>query len=739
MARNLQLALTLTAKDTGSQVLRKAMADAVTATKNAERASTELATTQQKASTTGIQASRALSSEFQRAANAREQLGIRSERQIQREIQTTIAAYNRLTRSGMLSANEQRRAFAAMTEQLTRLRTELNGTASAMGKFERLRNAGSNAAAVVGGVATAAAVVSQPIKKAASYEYTLANMANTAYADRDITGRKTGMGELDQLIRQSVKTGGGTKEGAAETLDTLLASGAVEMDSAKTLLPVLQKYSTATGTDSKDLAQIAIRLKQTFGISDKDIGKALNMAISAGQGGGFELKDMAKWLPQQLAFSSNVGMKGLDDFAVLLGLNQASAITAGTKDQAGNNAVNLLQKINSQDAANAAKKIKINGKGIDLPGSIAAARGKGMNALDAFVEIVDKVVQNNPQYKALQGKLATEKGAKRHETMESMAKILEGSAIGSMVADREALTALIAYSNNKKYAKNIVENSNKQRSLQDGQTAGDMNFELISGTGEFKGQQLSNASDFAQIDSVKPLTGVLSDVSDKLVKYANEYPGLTTAVAGATTGIKAMTAAALAFGTLQFLSKAGKGVSTPPVPPSIPGGTRLPGFLQKFGLFGSAASVPLAATSIATMTTPAEDEELQNGPAKWDELKNKYGQDTIDAARKRYQPWYQVGRGYAKENEDWIQKYLADKGGAESGSWWSKPSTIGQGAGGVTPSYLMQIPRQPVATPQPQPPITHITKIELDSRVLAEAVNEYNGTQAVRGSVGGGY
>lgn len=139
------------------------------------------------------------------------------------------------------------------------------------------------------------------------------------------------------------------------------------------------------------------------------------------------------------------------------------------------------------------------------------------------------------------------------------------------------------------------------------------------------------------------------------------------------------------------------------------------------------------------MTTPAEDEELQNGPAKWDELKNKYGQDTIDAARKRYQPWYQVGRGYAKENEEWIQKYLADKGGDESGSWWSKPSTIGQGTGGVTPSYLMQIPQQPVAAPAPPQPITHVTRLEVDGRVLAEAVNEYNGTQAVRGSVGGGY
>ncbi|WP_035345466.1 phage tail tape measure protein, partial [Dickeya sp. DW 0440] len=349
---------------------------------------------------------------------------------------------------------------------------------------------------------------------------------------------KAGMGELDHVIRDSVRVGGGTKEGAAETLDTLLASGAVEMDSAKTLLPVLQKYSTATGTDSKDLAQIAIRLKQTFGISDKDIGKALNMAISAGQGGGFELKDMAKWLPQQLALAGSAGMKGLGDFSVLLGLNQASVITAGTKDEAGNNAVNLLQKINSQDAANAAKRIKINGKGIDLPGSIAAARSKGMNALDAFVGIVDKVVENNPEYKKLQEKLATAKGAERHEIIESMAKILEGSAVGSMVADRQALMALMAYRSNKQYAKDIAKNANAQRYLQDGETAGDKNFQLIQGTGVFKAEQLGNASDFGQIDAVKPLSDVIGRISGLLTDYANEYPGLTTAVSGATVGVK---------------------------------------------------------------------------------------------------------------------------------------------------------------------------------------------------------
>ncbi|MCP5613365.1 phage tail tape measure protein, partial [Klebsiella pneumoniae] len=82
----------------------------------------------------------------------------------------------------------------------------------------------------------------------------------------------------------------------------------------------------------------------------------------------------------------------LGDLAVLLGINQASAITAGSTDEAGNNVVNLLAKINSQDAATSAAKIVYNGKGIDLPGSLVAARGKGINALDAFSGIVDKIV-----------------------------------------------------------------------------------------------------------------------------------------------------------------------------------------------------------------------------------------------------------------------------------------------------------------------------------------------------------
>jgi len=264
--RNLALALTLSAKDTASKVLRQAMQDGIKQTQAATKAGDSLARSQQQGAAAGIKASRTLSDEYRRASSARSTLGIRSEREIQREIQQTQAAYLRLTRSGVMSANEQNRAFSAMTQRVGRLRDELKGASTEMGRMGRMRNWGSNAMAIGGGIAAAGAVVAQPVKNQMSYDRRISMMSNTAYAERGVEGRLEGKKELAGLVKNAVTVGGGTKESAADTLDAMLASGAVSMDSVKTLLPVIQKYATATGADPKDLANIAIRLKQTFDI-----------------------------------------------------------------------------------------------------------------------------------------------------------------------------------------------------------------------------------------------------------------------------------------------------------------------------------------------------------------------------------------------------------------------------------------------------------------------------------------
>lgn len=721
MSRGLNLALTLFARDNASKVLKKTLQDTVKQTTDAAKASEKLGDTDSKSADKGIKASRSLQAELKRQATARSTLGVRSEQDIQREIQQTQAAYNRLTRSGVMSANEQARAFSAMTDKVSRLKNELNGANHSMTGLQRARVLGSGAAAVVGGITAASAVLAQPVRNQMSYDRRMAMMANTAYAERGVEGRLEGKKELGNLVKNAVTVGGGTKESAADTLDAMLASGAVSMDSVKTLLPVIQKYATATGADPKDLANIAIRLKQTFDIKDEDVGKALNMAIVAGQEGSFELADMAKYLPGQLASASSAGMSGLDDFSTLLALNQTSAITAGNSDEAGNNTANLLAKLNSRDTAMALAKIKYNGKGIDLPGSLAQAKEKGFNSVDAFVGIVDKVVAGDKKYQELQSQLKNAKGSERAQILASMAKILEGSSVGKVIADQQALKALIGYRANRDYAKDVVKKSNEQRNLKSGESAGDINFAVMSDANDVKAEQFHNAKDFAEMEAIKPLSDILGTLSKNLTEYSREYPGLTTAVVGATDGIKAMGAAAAAFAGLRFLMGGMGGGAGP----SGGGGISGPGTLGKIASGGIVASaLYITAGSVAISSVR---DALREDFAKKD-MAGKV--DAISTGTSGY------------SLVDIALEVVKDRF-SKKGSSISVPSNITAGdvnpfttsannlAGFGVPSYLSSGQQG-----QKNQPIQVTTKLEVDGRVLAEVVNDVNGTQAVRGPTG---
>lgn len=714
--RALQLAMTLMAKDQGSKVLRQTLADILKQTNANKKAEEEAARVREQSAQSGIRASRTLQQENQRAANARSVLGIRAERDIQREIAQTQAAYNRLLRTGTLTANEQTRAFRAMTNQVAQLRTELNGAGQSMSRMERARMWGGNVTAFAGGIAAAGAIVAPSVSNQMNYEQRLASMANTAFADDNVAGRRVGMQSMDKLIRRAVAVGGGNKESAAETLEALLASGSITYDSAEKLLPTLQKYSTASGASSVDLATIAIRLKQSFGITDEQIPTALNMAIKSGQLGSFELKDQAKWLPQQLAAGNALGMRGLGDLAVLLGINQASAITAGSTDEAGNNVVNLLAKINSQDAATSAGKIVYNGKLIDLSGSLVAARGKGINALDAFSGIVDKIVSNNPAYQKLEKQLSsTSDGSNRREIMESQAKLLEGSAVGKIIADRQVLMALIAYRANRNYMKDVITGVNKERDLPAGQMSGDVNFELMEGTNRFKLNQLNNTRDFAQMDSIQPLSDVLGKLSGELNDYAGAYPGLTKALAGAETAIKAMTAAAWAFAGIKFLSSAGAAATASGSATSAGAGaaSRIPGWAGRLGLIGGRVLAPFALWQGAE-AAPLVQVSRGDAEARARLEKGNYPNEQarmLDALKSRpglMDAWDEVK------------------------AWWASPSNISipQSANGYPVPPFAQQPAQ-------QTPINITTQLQVDGRVLAEVVNEANGQSAARGPQGG--
>ncbi len=481
-----------------------------------------------------------------KARSAAGVIGIRTEQNIQREIQRTEAAYNRLTKSGTLSMREQARAADATRNKIRELNNE-------MGKFtlaQRAANGLRTGAAVVGGIAAGGYMLSKPVGQTMDYGVRLAQMSNTAFNERDTVGRIAGKRELNTAIVNAVRIGGGTRDSAAETLDTLIASGAMSGKDAMGMLPTLTKAATASGADPSQLAQIGIRGMQTMGIKPGEMGKVIDMAITAGQSGGFELKDMAKWLPQQMAAAKLSGISGTAGMAKLLAANQASAITAGTKDEAGNNLVNLLAKINSRDTAMDAQKL-----GINLSGTLAAARGKGMDSLDAFVGIVDHVVGKNKDYQALQGKLKNATGSERKTMLESQADILQGSAIGQLVQDRQALMALVGIMGNRGYMADV------QKKTLAGAGATEKNYSVIAEEAGFKVEQAGNEKLFATQNAFEKLTPLVGSVAEGFSAIAKEYPLLTSATIAATTALTALAAALGMAGIFALTGGKGAGLT----------------------------------------------------------------------------------------------------------------------------------------------------------------------------------
>jgi len=479
----------------------------------------------------------------------------------------------RVARVGSRSADEQAAAIARLAMRYQDLRKHAEGAEKAMTK----------AAQVGAGVVAGAYAVDRMTRAPMDYSLRLAHMANTAYADRGVSGRIEGKRTLNAAIEAAVRTGGGSRDDAAGALDALIASGAVSVRDAMLMLPSTMKAATASGGTANDMAMIGLRSIQSFGIKREQLPEVYNMAMVAGQQGGFELRDMSKWLPQAMAAGRISGLSGMEGLRRIMASMQASVITAGTKDEAGNNVVNLLGKINSQDTANDVKKIdkemRARGQsflGVDLPTYLADERSRGVNSMDAFMSLIERVAAQNPEYVKLQKQLQGASPGDRQATLQSMADVLQGSAIGKVLQDRQATMAAVAEMNNKGYVKSVMEATRSNNG------ALDTSFAVIEQETSFARQRALNEAAFGAQKAFDAAAPALNAVANTAADAAVKFPTLTAAVVGATAAATAFAAALGASSLIGLLKNA-------------PGGAG-PGIAQKVLSGGTGAAVAAAST-----------------------------------------------------------------------------------------------------------------------------------------------
>lgn len=588
-------------------------------------------------------------------ASARETLGVRSEHKIQQEINHTIAAYNRLKRSGTATSRELARAAEATRSKIAGLNAEMGKTSWG----QRLGNVGTAIASVGAGMAAGAMVMAQPMKKEMDYDRRLAMVSNTAFSDRDVAGRIAGKKELHDAVKSAVETGGGTKEEALGALDKLLASGTVKAETAMKLLPTLQKGAVATGASTEDLSAIAISAMQQFGISEDQIGAVLDKAVAAGQAGNFELADMARWLPQQMAAAKSAGLSGMDGFEALLVANQQARVTAGTSDEAGNNLVNLLAKLTSKETADRFSKLEIKGKdgkthGIDFIKSMENEKKQGKNSIEAFGSIMDMVVGEDKRYQALKAKLKTAKKEEQQALIEQMTNLVEGTAIGQIISDRQALMALLGIRNNVELGKQVKEE------VTNSEGATDKSHKVVMSTNSAKVEQAKNAVEFAQMEGMKSFNNALGDAATKLAEYAKAYPYLTSTLTTAGTVITALSTAAIAAsGALALLGVKRGGIGLSDVADvagnlgkgknglKIKGGGKLGSILSAGALFTS--GLMIAAEQRPTEEAK-EEEKAEAKTAQEKQLENQFYGNAYGGKKPTTTHYAPQGFGYNKNS-----------------------------------------------------------------------------------------
>lgn len=575
------------------------------------RAARQVEQMQRRATSAATQSAGKQRTEAQKLATARSMLATRSEQRIQREIMATEAAYNRLARSGQLSMQELSRAAEASRIRITRLTNEmgkLTAEQTRQAKLARGAKWGQYAAIGGAGIMAAGMALKDPAQRAMSYDRMLADLANTTYNDRDVAGRIAGMKDLEETVNKARREGGGTRESVAEALNTMIAAGVVDTETSKMMLGDVVKAATASGADANDLALVAVRAVDNFKIDPARMQGILSGAIRGGQLGGFELKDMGKWLGQQMAMGSLIGMKGEDDLAKLIAYNQVAVKTAGDASQAGTNIKDLLVELNTEHFKRYAGELLFGGDGTRGAKKNATKKmdavyldyqRRGIGKDEATLDLLDKYLSKDKRLAKLRSEYAAidkNDESARRKNIEAQTAMIQGTAIGRMFHNQQSLAGFVAILNNldevRKIQASVRGQFNTGRELEN-------SFTVHANTPDYKVSQAREDALVAEKAVMDELTPLIGRAAESFSDLAKKHPMLAGGMTIAAKAVGSLgVGATLATVALMRLSSRIHAVAVPGGRPGVasPGAAGGRGWMAKAGrgLATAAASATVA-------------------------------------------------------------------------------------------------------------------------------------------------
>ncbi|MDP9653633.1 UNVERIFIED_ORG: TP901 family phage tail tape measure protein [Pseudomonas putida] len=358
-------------------------------------------------------------------------------------------------------------------------------------------------------------------------------------------------------IVQTSKDTGMANTQVAELVNQLVGGG-MDLTEALKYAPVAAKFAVGQGASGADTAKMILAMQNNAKITDaQKMEQALASVALLGQQGSFEAADMAKWFPELLAQMASTGITGQEAVTQLGAMLQVQIKSAGSADEAANNLKNWVAKIGSEETVKGYADA-----GIDYQGSMNAAIGKGMSTFEASFELARRYVEKTDPKKAKQlnqglTQISQETDPAKAQAMaDALAATLR---TGDLFADMQVKTALMAYTQNKKFYADLKKGASDP--------SGPRKDILDKNLNERRESSSQRWAETAQAfnDSLRAIGDALRPATDALATgigaAARGLTALSEETPKAVLGLAALSAGALVLGKAWAALKIGRGLA----------------------------------------------------------------------------------------------------------------------------------------------------------------------------------
>lgn len=305
-------------------------------------------------------------------------------------------------------------------------------------------------------------------------------------------------------------------------VDYLVGMGLSAEDAAASIKDI-GIATTATGGNITDMAQASYAAMANLKVPADQVAKALDAMAVAGKRGGFELKDMAAYLPASAAAYQSLGQSGIGAVADLAAAMQVLRMDTGDASTAATNLQNVLLKM----AAPATEK-KFAKMGVNLREELAKAAEQGLSPLAAIAEITNKT---------LKGDL---------------------SKLGYLFEDTQVQAGMRSLIQHKREYLAISEEAAKA----EGVNAADFAKAMATGAQQIK--KFNNAmADLAAvigtvlIPAIERFTAIFVPLVDRFISFTQMHPKMVAGIISITSAVVGLRIAMTALSYVRLLGKGG--------------------------------------------------------------------------------------------------------------------------------------------------------------------------------------